>query len=311
MGVECVFPAEREAAAAGFRDERAGHDAAADAGRRGGERTRSGHPLIGLTVPNNLTLRTVMDDELLAFTHDRTAERTLWLRRRRGRARNAEQKGSIAMRRTWITGLTVLVLGTMLAGCDGNLKEENALLLEENQGLRAQLADRNDALETAHEELMDRDARLAQLRRDLDEASQVQANTPRDPFGNIAGVTGSYSAGEVTAIIESDILFDSGKATLKPAAKTALTEVARIITRNYPGRTIRVAGHTDTDPIRKSGFKSNYHLGFERAYAVREYLISRGVSKRDVYVASHGPDRSLASKKESRRVEIAVVLNED
>ena len=43
--------------------------------------------------------------------------------------------------------------------------------------------------------------------------------------------------------------------------------------------------------IRKSGFKSNYHLGFERAYAVREYLVSRGVPPTSVYVASHGPDQ--------------------
>jgi chemotaxis protein MotB len=90
-----------------------------------------------------------------------------------------------------------------------------------------------------------------------------------------------------------------------------LDEVARVIIREYPGRSIRVAGHTDTDPIRKSGYKSNYHLGFERAYAVRDYLIQRGVPERNVYIASHGPNRALGSKQQSRRVEIVVVVNED
>jgi chemotaxis protein MotB len=219
-----------------------------------------------------------------------------------------QQKGFGAMRKTFITTLGLLLLGMSLTGCNNKLKEQNALLLEENQNLRTQLADRNSALESVHDELREKDMRIAELGR---QATETQAApTATDPFGGIAGVTGSYNAGEVTATVASDVLFDSGKATLKTAAKRSLDQVAQVIMSQYGGRVIRVAGHTDTDPIRKSGYKSNYHLGFERAYAVRDYLISRGVPSSRVYVASHGPDRAMGSKAASRRVEIAVVLNE-
>ena len=130
-----------------------------------------------------------------------------------------------------------------------------------------------------------------------------------NPFGNIPGVQGSASAGEVTATLASDVLFDAGKATLKSSAKQTLARVARVIRSEYPGNTVRVAGHTDTDPIRKSGHKSNYHLGFERAYAVRTYLIEQGLRGDEIYIASHGPDQAKGSKAESRRVEIVVVLD--
>ena len=215
------------------------------------------------------------------------------------------------MRRKWLTGLGVLVAASLLTGCNNNLKDENALLTEENQSLRAQLNGRNAELESAHAELRAKDVRISELRRDLDDKpTQVAANRPVDPFSDIPGVTGSVGAGEVTATLESDVLFDSGKATLKASAQRSLDQVARVIVSSYPNRGIRVAGHTDTDPIRKSGYKSNYHLGFERAYAVRDYLISRGVPSRLVYLASHGPDRARTTKSDSRRVEIVIVLNE-
>jgi len=218
------------------------------------------------------------------------------------------------MRRKWLTGLGLLVVAAMLTGCNSNTKDENALLTEENQSLREQLSDRNNALQSAHDELRDKDMHLAELQREIEAAQQspqLTANMPADPFSNIPGVTGSVGAGEITATLESDVLFDSGKASLKQAAQRSLDEVARIISNSYRGRPIRVAGHTDTDPIRKSGYKSNYHLGFERAYAVRDYLISRGVPASSVYIASYGPDRSKATKQQSRRVEIVVVVNDE
>ena len=212
------------------------------------------------------------------------------------------------MRRTSLIGLGLLVTASMLTGCNNDLKDENALLTEENHNLREQLSERNTALDSAHDELREKDMQLARLRGDLEESRN--SVTMGDPFGDIQGVKGSVGAGEITATVESDVLFASGKATLRSSAKQSLNQVARIITSQYPGRSVRVAGHTDSDPIRKSGYKSNYHLGFERAYAVRDYLISQGVSSSQVYIASHGPDRTMGSKKESRRVDIVVVLNE-
>lgn len=217
---------------------------------------------------------------------------------------------------TW-AGLAIAV--TMASGCTSSMTDENALLMEENRELRDQLVDRTRAIETTQAEMRDRDVRIAELERSLADVSSAPpadayqypvVAAPVDPFGGIEGVTSRTSAGEVTASLASDVLFDPGKSTLKSSAKRSLEAVVGVLNASYAGKTIRVAGHTDRDPIRKSGYKSNYHLGFERAYAVREFLVKHGVPAKQVYIASHGPDRALGSKAASRRVEVAVVLNE-
>ena len=107
--------------------------------------------------------------------------------------------------------------------------------------------------------------------------------------------------------LEGDVLFDSGKATLKDSAKKTLTKVASVLKEKYAGKAIRVAGFTDTDPIKKSNYKSNYHLGFDRAFEVREFLISKGVDGKTISLSSYGPDRPEKTKAQSRRVELLVV----
>jgi outer membrane protein OmpA-like peptidoglycan-associated protein len=203
--------------------------------------------------------------------------------------------------------LLVALAASFLPGCAANtMKEENALLRDENKTLRAQLEERNGALDSVNQELRDRSVELAELRR---RGAEKPKETGPTGFEGIAGVTGSMSAGEVTATVESDILFDPGKATLRSAARKTLDAVAQVLNQSYGGKSIRIAGHTDTDPIKKSGHASNYHLGFERAFAVREYLVKQGVSSGRIYLASHGPDRPRGSKDASRRVEIIVVMN--
>ena len=206
--------------------------------------------------------------------------------------------------------LGLLAVVAAMSGCNNKLKEENALLTDEIQGLRAQLADRNAALEASNHELRERDVQVSELRRQLEDLESASAMRPaHSGFENIPGVTGTVGTGQVTATVEGDVLFDSGKTTLKSAAKQSLDAIASVLNTTYAGRPVRVVGHTDTDPIRKSGFTSNYHLGFERAYAVREHLVSRGVSAGRLSLASFGPDRPMSTKAKSRRVEIVVVLN--
>jgi outer membrane protein OmpA-like peptidoglycan-associated protein len=195
-------------------------------------------------------------------------------------------------------GLLGAALG--MTGCKNGLKNENASLTDEVASLRNQLADRNSALEQCEQEKRSREQQLAELRRGTGGTTG---------FEGIPGVSGSMSAGEVTASVESDLLFDSGKTTLKSSAKKSLDAVAGVLNSTYGSATIRVAGHTDTDPIKHSGFKSNYHLGFERAWAVRDYLISKGVTSNRLSLASYGPDSPKGGKPQSRRVEIVVVLN--
>lgn len=214
-----------------------------------------------------------------------------------------------------VMGLGLIAATLALTGCNDSLKDQNALLLEENEGLRAQLADRRSALDSAESAARQQEMEAIRLRRELEEARRARttatptAGPARTGFEGIDGVSGTIGAGEITATVASDVLFDSGRATIKPAAQRSLDQVAQVLNSTHGGRSIRIAGHTDTDPIRRSGHTSNYHLGFERAYAVREYLISRGVSANRIYLASHGPDRPAGTKAQSRRVEIIVILD--
>ena len=212
--------------------------------------------------------------------------------------------------------LAILAL-TLLGGCaSNNLQEENEALTQENVGLRNQLADRDEALESANYQLRELENEQARLQQEVADARRAAAAQPAPSaapretgFENIPGVTGSSEPGSVTATVESDILFQPGSADLRASARQALDAVANVLQDTYAGRTIQVSGHTDTDPIRKSGYDSNYHLGFARAFAVREYLMSQGVNGDRMFVASFGPDEPAETKAKSRRVEITVLLS--
>ncbi len=206
------------------------------------------------------------------------------------------------MPRTVVFGMLVAAIG--LGACSNDTKKQNALLLKENEELRQQLGERNAALTESQEELREKNMQLAQAKRGGDDAGGQATG-----FEKIPNVSTSYGSGELTVAVETDVLFASGKSALKPAAKTSLDSVATVLNKSYADHVIRVEGHTDTDPIKKSGFPSNYHLGFERAYAVREYLVSRGVDSKRISLASYGPDQPLSTKPESRRVEIVVIMN--
>ncbi|MHC4931437.1 MAG: OmpA/MotB family protein, partial [Planctomycetota bacterium] len=78
-------------------------------------------------------------------------------------------------------------------------------------------------------------------------------------------------------------------------------------------RAVRVEGHTDSDPIRKSGWKSNEALSLARAEMVRKYLVDRGIEKSLLQVKGFGasepvvPNKTDEGKARNRRVEIVVL----
>ncbi len=207
-------------------------------------------------------------------------------------------------RMTILTGLTAVVC---LSGCSSDLQKTNVLLSRENEDLRAQMSGRNAALAENEAAMRDKDREIARLQQ-TEQPYVQQPLAQVTGFEHIPNVSAAYSKGEVTVIVESDVLFAPGKTSLRGGAKRSLDQVGSVLERSYADHIIRIEGYTDSDPIRKSGFRSNYHLGFERAFAVREYLISRGVDPDRVSVASYGPTQAMATKAASRRVEIVVAM---
>jgi len=211
------------------------------------------------------------------------------------------------MRLTMPTLLALAAATLTSVGCETEAEQNRLTLLEqENTELRMQLDERGKALDAANSELMQANKDLRQQADDFATQAATWQEQQTGSFDNIEGVTATYGPNDVTIAVEGDVLFDSGRTTLKNAAKSSLNRVAEVIRAQYPGSSIIVAGHTDTDPIRKSGHKSNHHLGFERGWAVRNYLKSKGIDAGDMAVMSYGPDRPMSSSQRSRRVEIVI-----
>lgn len=208
-----------------------------------------------------------------------------------------------------VVGLTLVVVGMGLGGCRNVSKGEYDMVMQENQTLR-------DALERekqARTDAENRNASLEQENRDmagqLDRGRDGTASRPGLRGNEFAGegVTTSTRGGDVVVSVAGDVLFDSGSATLKATAKRTLDGIAGRLKSSYSTHTIRVEGYTDTDPIQKSGWKTNERLSGERAMAVETYLVSKGVPKSRIYFAGFGSDRPKGSKKDSRRVEIVIL----
>jgi chemotaxis protein MotB len=206
--------------------------------------------------------------------------------------------------------LAAIAAGSFL-GCSSAQKDELAMLKEENAQLAIQRDEARSALESSEAErrrLEEENGNLAARANELPPAvTATNVGGPAPKLDLPAGVTAENRNGTLVLTIEGDILFDSGKATLKPDAKKTLDKVVSEIKKKYPSNQLRLAGFTDTDPIRKSGFKTNYHLGFERSFTVGQYLTTKGVEEGRIEYSSFGPNAPKSSKKESRRVEIAIV----
>lgn len=111
----------------------------------------------------------------------------------------------------------------------------------------------------------------------------------------------------------SEVLFDSGKASLKPESFEALNKVANILVENVPENNIGIEGYTDNQPIKHSKWKSNWELSAHRALSVLEYLEGKGVNPERLSASGYGEYKPVASndtadgRQLNRRVEIVIL----
>jgi len=105
----------------------------------------------------------------------------------------------------------------------------------------------------------------------------------------------------------SDVLFDTGKYTLRPGAREKLAKVSGIILA-YPSLKLEVEGHTDsvgTDEY-------NMQLSENRASAVRDYLVEQGINTSSIAARGFGESQPVATndtaagRQQNRRVELVV-----
>jgi outer membrane protein OmpA-like peptidoglycan-associated protein len=105
----------------------------------------------------------------------------------------------------------------------------------------------------------------------------------------------------------SDVLFDTGKYTLKPGTQVSLAKVAGIL-EAYPGLKVQVEGYTDS----VGGDDYNQKLSENRASAVRDFLVSQGVSINNITAQGFGKNdpvadnSTAAGRQQNRRVNLVV-----
>jgi len=112
----------------------------------------------------------------------------------------------------------------------------------------------------------------------------------------------------------ADVLFDSGKAKIRSEAYSLLDKVAVVLKENVPQFSVGIEGHTDNQPIKVSGWKSNWELSTARALSVLHYLgEKKGIKPERLSAIGYGEYRPVASndtnegRQLNRRVEIVIL----
>lgn len=237
-----------------------------------------------------------------------------------------------------LTGMLVLTLLVSTIGCVtqkkfDKLKAENHTLDQRNRELAAQLADKEaqlaDLLQkiasgetdaaSATVEIAKLKAQIAALVEELNKPIPAGGRLPKDLLDKLKilqtedGLIDDIEGAKVR--LKGDVLFASGKADVKAAAKAQLAKIGGAIVEKGAQFIVRVDGHTDSDPIKVSKWKGNWHLSYARARAVLAELAGAGIPEDRMFIAAFGEtaprvaNDSAANKQKNRRVELMLVLS--
>jgi len=122
---------------------------------------------------------------------------------------------------------------------------------------------------------------------------------------NVIFTTRDTARGLIVSL--SDVLFDTGKSTLRPAAREKLAKISGIVLA-YPTLRLAIEGHTDS----VGSDELNQELSEERAGSVRDYLASQSIPAASMTSQGFGKMQPVASndtaegRQQNRRVELVV-----
>jgi outer membrane protein OmpA-like peptidoglycan-associated protein len=178
--------------------------------------------------------------------------------------------------------------------------QQAQLQAEQAQAAKAQA---DAARAQAEAEAAEAQAKAAEANKSAESAEAVRAKL-REQLNSVLA-TSESARGLIVNM--SDVLFDTGKFTLKPATQISLAKVAGILLA-YPGLKVQVEGYTDS--VGSDAF--NQTLSQNRAQAVRDFLVSQGVQPNNITSQGFGKndpvaDNSTSSgRQQNRRVNMVV-----
>ena len=197
------------------------------------------------------------------------------------------------------------------------------ILNQQIAAFRRQLAALESALEASEKKDKEAQSQIANLGQRLNLALAQRVEELKgyrsDFFGRLRQIIGNRPDIRIVGdrfVLQSELLFDVGKADLKPEAlpeidkiASAMLEIGAKIPADIPW-VLRVDGHTDIRPISGAGqFKSNWDLSAARAIAVVRYLATKGIEPQHLLAAGFGefqpldPGTSEEAYRRNRRIE--------
>ena len=191
----------------------------------------------------------------------------------------------------------VVLVGSTFAGCNKPTKDQQLAQAKlEIANLQGQLASQQNMVQE-NDELR---VRLSDAEAEATEG-RVTIRTLQDQ-GNRGTAERGARAGEVMEI-SGGLNFAAGSDRLTAAGKGKLDTIVSTLRSRHSGRRISVEGHTDSSPLRvtKDKWHTNLWLSANRARAVADYLMQRGISENLISVVGHGYGQG-----KGRRVEIIV-----
>lgn len=198
------------------------------------------------------------------------------------------------------------VLFLVILGLTGCAKDKELERLNREQArVIADLERETRELEAELNRLKDSQEDLARAKEELEKKLEEEL-----AGGNLS--VEMQERGLVVTVLDW-VLFDSGRAELKESAKSTLDKVASVLMAHVPDHLVYVEGHTDNDPIRYSGWRSNWELSTARATEVIHYFTeSQGLRPTSLVAMGYGqyhpvaPNDTPEGKTRNRRVEIVV-----
>lgn len=177
-----------------------------------------------------------------------------------------------------------------------------------NMGLNSEgdmTQDENSALDQAYEQIQQEGLEQSEKMVETIQASLEAANVASE-------VEITATSQYVMLSLNGGILFDSGKAELKPEAVAIIDKVAESV-KIYDDNIISIEGHTDNVPQNSAQYPDNMVLSMYRAYSVYGYFVNeKGFNPDSISSTGRGESVPIASnstpegRSQNRRVEIKI-----
>ena len=157
--------------------------------------------------------------------------------------------------------------------------------------------------------------KISKLKNDMTELERAKAELEKqlqDEINNKQVKVEMQDKGLVITFV-SEVLFDSGKAKLRKDSFSKLDKVASVLNTTVADLNVGIEGHTDNQPIKRSGWKSNWELSTARALSVLHYLSDKSVAQPRLAAIGYGEFKPVDSndtaegRQKNRRVEIVIL----